>query len=71
MCGKRILKNLSKSINYWKVKHHDRFTGKYRGAAHGICNLKFNVCNEIAVKFHSGLNYDYDFIIKDLANDFE
>ena len=27
--------------------------------------------NEIAVVFHNGLNYDYHFIIKELANEFK
>ena len=47
------------------------FTGKYRSATHSICNLKFNVPNEISVVFHNGSNYDYHFIIKELANEFE
>ena len=41
-CGKRILKRLFKSINYQKVRDYWHYTGKYRCAAHGICNLKFN-----------------------------
>ena len=32
--------------------------------------MKFNVSNEIPVVFHNGSNYDYDFIIKELANEF-
>ena len=68
ICGKRILKKLSKSINCWKVRNHCNYTGKYRGAAHSICSLKFNVPNEILVVFHNRSNYDYDFIIKELAN---
>ena len=71
ICGKRILKKLSKSINYWKVRDHYYYTGKYRGAAHSICNLKFNVPNEFRVVFHNGSNYDYHFIIKELANKIE
>ena len=70
ICGKRILKN-SKTINYWKVRDHCHYTGKHRGAAHSICNLKFNVPNEILVVFHSGSNYDYHFIIKELGKEFE
>ena len=35
ICGKRILKKLSN----WKVRNHCHYTGKYRGAAHSICNL--------------------------------
>ena len=71
ICRKRILKKLSKSINYRKVREHCHYTGKFRRAAHGICNLKFNVPNEIPVAFHNGSNYDYHFIIKELAHEFE
>ena len=41
--GEKILKRLSKSKNYRKVRYHCHFTGKYRVAAHSTCNLKFNV----------------------------
>ena len=71
ICGKRILKELSKSINYQKVGDHFHYTSKYRGAEHSICNLKFNVPNEIPVIFHKGSNYNYHFTIKELANEFE
>ena len=71
ICGKRILKKLSKSINYRKVRDHCHFTGKYKGTAHNVCNLKFNVPNEIPVVFHNGSNYDYHFFIKELAKGFE
>ena len=36
-----------------------------------VCCLIFNVSNEIPVVFHRGSNYDYHFIIKELANVFE
>ena len=71
ICGKRILKKLSKSINYRKVRDHCHYKGKCSGAAHSICSLKFNVPNEIPVVFHNGSNYDYHFIRKELANEFE
>ena len=67
---KKNLKKLSKSIHYWKVRDHCHYTGKYRGAAHSIYNLKFSVPNEIPVVFHNSSNYDYHFIIKELANKF-
>ena len=70
-CGKRILKKLSKSINYQKVRDHYHYAGKYRGVAHSICNIKSNVPNEVPVVFHNGSHYDYHFIIKELANEFE
>ena len=46
-------KKLSKSINYRKVRDHCHYTGKYRGAAHNIWNLKFNVPNKMPVVFHN------------------
>ena len=69
--GERILKMSSKDKNYRKVRDHCHYTGKYRGAARSICNLKFNVPNEIPVVFHNGSNYDYHFIIKELPNEFD
>ena len=50
-CGKRILKKLSKKINYRKARDHFYYTGHYRGAAHSICNLKFNESNENPCSF--------------------
>ena len=64
---KRILKKLSKIINNWKVKDHCDYTGKYRGVANSISYLKFNMTNEIPVIFCNGSNYDYHFIIRELA----
>ena len=71
ICGRRILKKSLKTKNYRKVRDNCHDTGKYRGAAHSICNLKFNAPNEIPVVFHNGSNYDYHFNIKELANGFE
>ena len=70
-CGRSIFKKLSKSINYRKVRYHCHYTGKYRGTERSICNLKFNVPNEIHTVFHNDPNYDYHFIIKELENEFE
>ena len=56
---------------YLKVKDHCHYTGKYRGAAHDICNLRYKMPKEIPVVFHNGSTYDYHFIIKDLAEEFE
>ena len=63
ICGKRILKKLSKTVNYRKVRNHCHYTGKYRSTAHSICNLKFNVPNEIPEVFRNDSNYDYHFNI--------
>ena len=55
----------------YKVKDHCHYTGKYRGVAHNICNLRYKIPNEIPVIFHNGSTYDYHFIIKELAEEFE
>ena len=45
ICEKRFLKKLANNKNYRKLVDHCHFTGKYRGAGHNICNLRFNVPN--------------------------
>ena len=47
---------------YRKVRDYCHFTGKYRGAAHKICNLRYKEPKKIPVVFHNGSNYDYHFI---------
>ena len=54
-----------------KVRDHCHYTGKYRGAAHSICNLRYKIPKEIPVVFHNGSTYDYHFIIKQLAREFK
>ena len=56
---------------YHKVRDHCHYTGKYRGATHDICNLRYKTSKEILVVFHNGFTYDYHFIIKNLAEEFE
>ena len=54
-----------------KVRDHCHYTGKYRGAAHSNCNLKYKTTKKIPVVFHNGSTYDYHFIIKQLAREFK
>ena len=54
-----------------KVRDHCHYTGKYRGAAHNFCNLRYKVPKEIPVVFHNCSTYDYHFIIKELVKEFE
>ena len=54
-----------------KVRNHCHYTGKYRGAAHNICNLRYKVPKEIPVVFHNGSSYDYHFIINELLREFK
>ena len=55
---------------YHKVRDHCHYTGKFRGAAHSICNLRYKTPKEIPVVFHNGSTYDYHFIINQLAKEF-
>ena len=57
--------------NDMKVKDHCHFTGKYRGAAHNMCNLRYKIPKNIPVIFDNGSTYNYHFIIKELACEFD
>ena len=60
-----------KEFNNDKVRDHCHFTGKYRGAAHNTCHLRYKIPKSIPVIFHNGSTYDYHFIIKELACEFD
>ena len=68
MCKKEF--GTSDKKNY-KVRDHCHYMGKYRGAAHNICNLRYKIPKEIPVVFHNGSIYDYHFIIKELVKEFD
>ena len=54
-----------------KVRDHCHYTGKYRGAAHNTCNLRYKIPKNIPVIFRNGSTYDYHFIIRELVKEFE
>ena len=54
---------------YQKVRDHCHYTGKFRRAAHSICNLRYRVSQEIPVNIHNGSKYDYHFMIRELAEE--
>ena len=60
-----------KEFNNDKERDHCHFTGQYRGAAHNTCNLRYKIPKNIPVIFHNGSTYDYHFIIKELACEFD
>ena len=68
ICKKEFNKNDKKN---YKVKDHCHYTGKYRGAAHNICNLRFKILKQIPIVFHNGSTYDYHFIMKELVKEFD
>ena len=54
-----------------KVRGHCHYTGKYRGAAHSSCNLRYELPKEIPIVSHNGSTDDYHFIIRKLAKEFK
>ena len=68
ICKKEFDKSDKK---HCKIRYHCHYTGKYRGAAHNICNLRYKIPKEIPVVFQNGSTYDYHFIIKELVKEFD
>ena len=67
ICKERFENKYVKDKKYCKVRDHCHYAGEYRGPTHSTCNLKYKVPKKISIDFHKGSNYDYHFIIKDLA----
>ena len=65
ICKEKFFNDKSKK----NVRDHCHFTGRFRGAAHSECNLRYKVPEEILIVFHNGSTYDYHFIIKKLAKE--
>ena len=67
ICKEMFENKYLKNKKYGKVRDHCHYTWEYRGAAHSICNLKYNAAKKISTVFHNGANCDYHFIMKELA----
>ena len=50
-----------------RVRDHCHYTGKYRGAAHNKCNLRYKKPSFIPVVFHNLSGYDSHLFIKNLG----
>ena len=70
ICKKEFITSDNNNKHY-KVRDHCHYTGKYRGAAHNICNLRYKIPKDIPIIFHNGSTYDYHFIIRELVKEFE
>ena len=53
--------------NYKIVRDHCHLTGKFRGAAHNMCNLKYRLPKFYPVIFHNLSGYDSHLFIKNLG----
>ena len=71
ICREKFDDKHAKDKKYSSVRDHCHYTGEWRGADHSICNLKYSVPREFPMVSHNGSNYDYHFIIKELAEEFE
>ena len=54
-----------------KVRDHCHHTGKYRGAAHEMCNLQYAIPNFIPIVFHNLSGYDAHMFIRELGEKFD
>ena len=63
----RMIKNLKSTE---KLKIVVITTGKFRGAAHSKCNLKYQVSKNIPIVIHNA-GYDTHFIINQLTEEFK
>ena len=53
-----------------KVRDHCHYTGKYRGPAHRICNLRYKIPSDIPIIFHNLSGYDAHLFIRELGKKF-
>ena len=51
-----------------RVRDHCHYTGRYRGAAHNSCNLKYSKPKGVPVFFHNLTGYDSHLFIKNLGS---
>ena len=70
ICKEKSEEKYAKGKKYCKVKNYCHYASDvYRYPAHSICNLKYSVFKEVPIVLDNGSNYDYDFIIKELAEE--
>ena len=70
-CKEKLKKKHLRGKKYRKVRDHCHYTGKYIGAAHSICNLKYSEPKKNYIAFHNGSNYGYRVMIKKLEEEFK
>ena len=70
ICKDKFENKYLKDQKYCTVRDHCPCKGEYRGASHSLCNSKYNLPKKVPIPSHNGSNYDYHFIIKELAEEF-
>ena len=71
ICGEKFEDKYGNDEKYCKVRNHWHYTNQFKGAAHSICTLRYSILKQIIAFFRSWPNYDYNFIIKDVAEELE
>ena len=51
ICKEQLKTKYLKDKRYCKVRDHCYYTGKYRGAVHNICNIKYSVSKKNSDRF--------------------
>ena len=51
-----------------RVRDHCHLSGKFSGATHEVCNLKYKISTIFLVLFHNLFGYDSHLSIKSLGN---
>lgn len=67
ICKERFIANRTDKT-HCKVRDHCHLSGQYRGPAHSICNLNYQVSRFIPVMMHNLCGYDLHLLIKNIAN---
>ena len=58
----------NEELGKYRVRDHCHLSGKFRGAAHEVCNKKYKVPTFFTVVFHNFFGYDSHLFIKTLGN---
>ena len=60
ICKKKFSTNdddeIASNKKYHKVRDHCHYAGKYRGAAHDICNLRYKTPKKVPIVFITALH---------------
>lgn len=67
ICKKRFCADRNDKTHH-KVRDHCHLTGQYRGPAHSICNLNYQIDRTIPIVLHNLCGYDSHLLIKKLAS---
>ena len=58
----------NEELGKYRVRDHCHLSGKFRGAAHKICNIKYKIPKFFLVVFHNLSGFDGHLFIKTLGN---